>query len=83
MSQVRKVGANSCGRRSMSFCNQKGGGDCILMLKYELKSRDGGGRDVGLVRLALKVVMQNYEEYVGVILLILTYVSVLCFPDSL
>jgi hypothetical protein len=69
MSQVRKVGANSCGRRSVSFCTQKGGGASILLLKYELKSRNGGRRDVGFVRLALKVVMQNYENFVEVILL--------------
>jgi hypothetical protein len=32
MSQVRKVGANLFGRRSVFFCNHKGAGGCILLL---------------------------------------------------
>ena len=32
MSQVRKVGANSCGLRSVCFCNQRRGGASTLLL---------------------------------------------------
>jgi hypothetical protein len=37
MSQVRKVGPNSCGRRSGFLCNQRGGGASSLLITKQLQ----------------------------------------------
>jgi len=65
--------AKSCARRSVCCCSQSGGGASIGLLTQQLQSCDWDRRGVRFVRLALKAVMQNYGDFVGIILLYLKW----------
>jgi len=61
--------AKSYARRSVCFCSQVGGGASIRLLTLQLQSCNWNVRAVMFVTLAQKVVVQNYGDFVDVILL--------------
>ena len=56
-------------RRSVCFCSQSAGDATIRLLMYSCSHVTNHRKTARFVRLALKVVVQNYGDFVDVILL--------------
>ena len=68
ISQVWRV-HKSCVHIQVCFCSQSGGSASIHLLMQQLQSCDCCSRAITFVRFALKLVMQNYRDFVDVTVL--------------